>query len=156
MLRDQAQAAGTGTTGLDELTSELDAEISRAGIRGTVAPDRPARRHRSTRRRQDAPDLPRRKVSPRTADTTHTTPDGTTSRPSMFVTPTYPSYGRISEQGVPADPESDQYDRAARDALAFAALSGRFIQNLRRYPRLRPAMPAHPHGTAAVSRAAGA
>ena len=104
MLRDQAQAAGTGATGLDELTSELDAEISRAGIRGKVAPDRPARRHRSTRRRQDAPDLPRRKVGPRTAGKTHTAPDGKTFRPSMFVTPTCPSYGRTGEQGVPRRP----------------------------------------------------
>ena len=46
---------------------------------------------------------------------------------------TCPSYGRVGKDGVPADPESYEYDRAARDALAFAALFDRFIQNLRRY-----------------------
>ena len=46
---------------------------------------------------------------------------------------TCPSYGRVGEDGAPADPASDDYDRAARDALAFAALFDRFIQNLRRY-----------------------
>ncbi len=116
-----------------ELIGELDAEITRAGIRGKAAPARPARRHRSTRRRQDAPDLPRRKVSPRTVGKTYTAPDGKTFRPSLFVTLTCPSYGRIGEDGAPADPVSYDYDRAARDALHFAALFDRFIQNLRRY-----------------------
>ena len=93
----------------------------------------PARRHRSTRRRQDAPDLPRRKVSPRTVGKTYTAPDGKTFRPSLFVTLTCPSYGRVGEDGAPADPAAYDYDRAARDALTFAALFDRFIQNLRRY-----------------------
>ena len=112
---------------------ELDEEITKAGIRGKAAPDRPARRHRSTRRRQDAPDLPRRKVSPRTVGKTYTAPDGKTFRPSLFVTLTCPSYGRVGEDGAPADPAAYDYDRAARDALTFAALFDRFIQNLRRY-----------------------
>jgi len=64
---------------------------------------------------------------------TYTAPDGKTFRPSLFVTLTCPSYGRVSEDGAPADPSSYDYDRAARDALAFAALFDRFIQNLRRY-----------------------
>ena len=93
----------------------------------------PARRHRSTRRRQDAPDLPRRKVSPRTVGKTYTAPDGKTFRPSMFVTLTCPSYGRVDDQGAPVDPAAYDYDQAARDALTFAALFDRFIQNLRRY-----------------------
>jgi hypothetical protein len=46
---------------------------------------------------------------------------------------TCPSYGRVSENGAPADPETYDYGRAAQDALAFAALFDRFIQNLRRY-----------------------
>ena len=117
----------------DALITELDEEITKAGIRGKVNPDRPARRHRSTRRRQDAPDLPRRKVSARTVGKTYTAPDGKTFRPSMFVTLTCPSYGRVGEDGAPADPAAYDYDRAARDALAFAALFDRFIQNLRRY-----------------------
>ena len=64
---------------------------------------------------------------------TYTAPDGKTFRPSLFVTLTCPSYGRVGEDGTPADPAAYDYDRAARDALAFAALFDRFIQNLRRY-----------------------
>ena len=104
-LRDQAAERRDRTpTDLDELLTELDEEITNAGMRGKVAPDRPARRHRSTRRRQDAPDLPRRKVSPRTVGKTYTAPDGKTFRPSLFVTLTCPSYGRVGEDGAPADP----------------------------------------------------
>ena len=51
----------------------------------------------------------------------------------MFVTLTCPSYGRVDHRGVPVDPAAYDYDRAARDALTFAALFDRFIQNLRRY-----------------------
>ena len=91
-------AAGQDTADLDELIRELDEEITKSGVRGNVAPDRPARRHRSTRRRQDAPDLPRRKVSPRTLGKTYTAPDGTTFRPSMFITLTCPSYGRVDHR----------------------------------------------------------
>ena len=131
--RDQAEQAGQDTTDFDELIIELDAEIIAAGIRGKAAPAKPARRHRSTRRRQDAPDLPRRKINPRTVGKTYTAPDGKTFRPSMFVTLTCPSYGPVGEDGAPADPATYDYDTAARDALAFAALFDRFIQNLRRY-----------------------
>ena len=123
---------------------------------GTSLPGQPARRHRSTRRRQDAPDLPSRKVSPGTLGKTYTAPDGKTFRPSMFVTLTCPSYGRVDHRGVPVDPAAYDYDQAARDALTFAALFDRFIQNLRRYlgtdvqyfaavePQRRLA-PAYPH-----------
>jgi hypothetical protein len=131
--RDQAETAGQDTTDFDELITELDTEITKAGIRGKAAPARPTRRHRSTRRRQDAPDLPKRKVSTRTVGKTYTAPDGKTFRPSLFVTLTCPGYGRVGENGTPADPEAYDYGRAARDALAFAALFDRFIQNLRRY-----------------------
>ncbi len=43
------------------------------------------------------------------------------------------SYGKVSADGTPADPDSYDYQRAARDALHFAALFDRFIQNLRRF-----------------------
>jgi hypothetical protein len=132
-VRDLISAAGDDTADLDELITELDDQITSSGIRGKAAPAKPARRHRSTRRRQDAPDLPKRKVSPRTVGKTYTTPDGKTFRPSLFVTLTCPSYGRVGEDGAPADPSSYNYDQAAADALAFAALFDRFIQNLRRY-----------------------
>ena len=54
-------------------------------------------------------------------------------RPSMFLTLTCDSYGRVLEDGTPADPASYYYQRAARDAIHFAALVDRFIQNLRRF-----------------------
>ena len=132
-MRDQADADGEDTGDLDGLTTELDDEITAAGMRGNVLPARPVRRNRSTRRRQDAPDLPCRKVDARTVGKTYTAPDGKQFRPSMFVTLTCPSYGRVREDGTPADPAAYDYQRAARDALHFAALFDRFIQNLRRF-----------------------
>ncbi|WP_051426093.1 replication initiator [Jiangella gansuensis] len=90
------------------------------------------RRVRSTRRRQDAPDLPRLAVSDRTTGRVFEAPDGKTYRPSMFVTLTLPSYGRVTGEGVPVDPASYDYRRAALDAMHFPKLVDRFWQNLRR------------------------
>ena len=88
---------------------------------------------RSTRRRQDAPDLPRVPLEDRTVGQTFTAPDGTTYRPSMFLTLTLPSYGPIMPgTGTPASPGSYDYRRAALDALHFPKLVDRFWQNLRR------------------------
>jgi len=131
--RDHAGADGQDTTELDELAADLDEQITRSGLRGNVLPARPARRHRSTRRRQDAPDLPRKPIAPRTVGKTYTAPDGTIYRPSMFLTLTCDSYGQVASDGTPADPRTYDYQRAARDALHFAALFDRFIQNLRRF-----------------------
>ncbi len=130
--RDALANEGLGTGELDERIGELDQQITDAGMRGTVLAAR-SRRHRSTRRRQDAAPLPRRPVSARTVGKTYTAPDGKTFRPSLFVTLTCPSYGRVGEDGAPADPDTYDYTRAARDALHFAALFDRFIQNLRRF-----------------------
>jgi hypothetical protein len=133
-MRDQADAdGGHDIEDLDALTSELDEEITAAGMRGNVLSAKPTRRHRSTRRRQDTPDLPRRKIESRTVGKTYTATDGTTFRPSLFVTLTCPSYGRVNTDGTPADPAAYDYQRAARDALHFAALFDRFMQNLRRF-----------------------
>ena len=129
--RDALANEGLDTADLDERIGELDEQITDAGMRGNVLPNQP-RRHRSTRRRQDAAPLPRRPVSNRTVGKTYTAPDGKTFRPSLFVTLTCPSYGRVCEDGAPADPDTYDYTRAARDALHFAALFDRFIQNLRR------------------------
>jgi hypothetical protein len=131
--RDQADAAGQDSGELAELAAELNEEITRSGIRGNVLPARSQRRHRSTRRRQDAPDLPRRAVSARTIGKTYTAPDGKIFRPSMFITLTCDSYGKVRPDGTPADPDAYDYQRAARDALHFAALFDRLIQNLRRF-----------------------
>ncbi len=130
--RDTLAAAGLDTTDLDEQIGALDQQITEAGMRGTVLPAKP-RRHRSTRRRHDAAPLPRRTVSSHTVGKTYTAPDGKVFRPSLFITLTCPSYGRVTSDGTPADPAIYDYTRAARDALHFAALFDRFIQNLRRF-----------------------
>jgi hypothetical protein len=131
--RDAAEADGEDVRDWDDELAELDDEINGAGMRGNVLPRRPERRHRSTRRRQDAPPLPKRAVDSRTVGKTYTTPDGKTFRPSLFITLTCPSYGRVTSQGTPVDPAAYDYTSAARDALHFAALFDRFMQNLRRF-----------------------
>jgi hypothetical protein len=90
------------------------------------------RRVRSTKRRHDAPDLPRVPMADRTVGAAFETPDGRTFRPSMFLTLTLPSYGRVTTEGVPVDPGTYDYRRAALDALHFPKLVDRFWQNLRR------------------------
>ena len=133
-LRDRMHAAGDETAGLDELIGEVDTELARSGIRGNPDPGaRKKPRHRSTRRRQDAPALPRRAIGPRTTGKVYTAPGGKMFRPSMFITLTLDSYGRVLEDGTPANWETYDYRRAARDAIHFAALVDRFIQNLRRF-----------------------
>jgi hypothetical protein len=62
---------------------------------------------------------------------TFAAPDGKVYRPSLFVTLTLPSYGKVRD-GVPVDPDTYDYARAARDALHFSKLVDRFVQNLRR------------------------
>jgi hypothetical protein len=133
--RDQAADTGDDMTELDELLAELDTERTKTGIRGNPDPVRNsgARRHRSTRRRQDTPDLPRREVTARTTGKVYAAPGGKTYRPSMFLTLTCDSYGKVLEDGTPADPAAYDYQRAARDAIHFPALFDRFIQNLRRF-----------------------
>ena len=95
-VRDLLAAEGLDTAELDERIGELDRQITGARMRGSVLPARP-RRHRSTRRRQDAVPLPRRPVSPRTVGKPYTAPGGKTFRPSLFVTLTCPSYGKVTE-----------------------------------------------------------
>jgi hypothetical protein len=92
----------------------------------------PERRVRSTRRRQDAPDLPRAPMDDRTIGRVFTAPDGRTYRPSMFVTLTLDSHGPVTAEGAPVHPASYDYRRAAMDALHFSKLVDRFMQNLRR------------------------
>src|SRR5215813_10191093 len=88
--RDHAAQAGDDTAELDDLITDLDTELRRSGLRGNADPGRTRRRQRSTRIRQDAPDLPTRKISPHTVGMTYTAPDGKTFRPSMFITLTCP------------------------------------------------------------------
>ncbi|RHW25892.1 replication initiation protein [Nocardioides immobilis] len=92
------------------------------------------RRVRSTRRLPGFPDLPKVPVEHVSIGRTFTDPrTGATFRPSMFVTLTLPSYGRIAPgTGVPADPSYYDYRHAALDALHFPRLVDRWWQNLRR------------------------
>jgi hypothetical protein len=129
--RDAAEKAGDDTTELDAIITGLDEEINAAGMRGSVLGRTTAKRSRSTRRRQDAPDLPKRKMTNTTLGRTFQGSDGKVYRPSLFVTLTLPSYGKVRD-GVPVDPDAYDYRRAARDALHFSKLVDRFVQNLRR------------------------
>jgi hypothetical protein len=134
--------AATGTAGPEELAeldaaiADLDEEIRASGLRGSVdrgssASTRP-RRSRSTRRRSDAPDLPKRPMTRRTIGRAFEAASGKVFRPSLFVTLTLDSYGRVKPDGTPVDPATYDYRRAARDALHFSKLVDRFVQNLRR------------------------
>lgn len=91
-----------------------------------------SRRVRSTRRCQDAPNLPMLPVRPRTVGQVFEFADGRRLRPSMFATFTLPSYGPVKPGGTPRDPSSYDYRRAALDAMHFPKLLDRFWQNLRR------------------------
>jgi len=92
------------------------------------------RRVRSTRRVEGFPDLPAVPMRPDTIGRVFEDPTtGRPYRPSMFLTLTLPSYGRvIPGTGIPADPTRYDYHRAALDALTFPRLLDRFWQNLRR------------------------
>jgi hypothetical protein len=122
----------------DELTceqiadsvTELDTALRAAGVRGRLTPLDPPPKpvKRSTRRRQDAPDLPRRPVEKRTVGRVFVG----RYRPSTFLTLTLDSYGRVDNNGAALDPDHYDYRRAARDAIHFPALIDRFWQNTRR------------------------
>lgn len=122
---DEAAAAVAG------MVDELDTELRATGIKGKFPPldpeSRPAR-SRSTRRQQAVPDLPRKKVTKTTVGRVY----AGKYRPSMFLTLTLPSYGRVHPDGAPVDPETYDYRSAARDIIHFAALFDRFVQNYRR------------------------
>jgi hypothetical protein len=110
--------------------AELDTELRALGVRGRLAPlDPPAKPvKRSTRRRQDAPNLPRRPIERRTIGQVY----AGRYRPSTFLTLTLDSYGRVDSDGAAVDPDHYDYRRAARDAIHFPALVDRFWQNTRR------------------------
>ncbi|MET7769108.1 replication initiator [Nocardia sp. NPDC005366] len=129
--------------GIREIVADLDREVREIGFRGRLpALDAKSkdRRKRSTRRRQDAPDLPRLKVEKNTIRSAY--PGG--HRPGMFITLTMPSYGRINRDGAtdaegkvcsdgsPTHPDSYDYTQAARDIVHFSSLFDRWMQNMRR------------------------
>jgi hypothetical protein len=128
----QCRAAGDEISceQIAESVAELNAELRAAGVRGRLTPlDPPAKPvKRSTRRRQDSPDLPRRPVQRRTVGRVF----AGRYRPSTFITLTLDSYGRVDGDGAAVDPDRYDYRRAARDAIHFPALLDRFWQNTRR------------------------
>ncbi|WP_435818348.1 replication initiator [Amycolatopsis keratiniphila] len=117
----------------EELRAEVasvDEELRASGMTGRLpALDVPEKRpvKRSTKRRQDAPNLPRRKVSSATVGREY----AGKFRPSMFVTLTCDTYGPVRSDGSPVNPSTYDYRRAARDAVHFSALVDRWWQNLR-------------------------
>lgn len=113
-----------------ETVAEVDQELRALGVRGRLAPLDPTPQtvRRSTRRRQDAPNLPRRPVEDRTVGRVF----GGKYRPSTFLTLTLDTYGRVDKHGAAIDPDSYDYRRAARDAIHFPKLLDRFWQNTRR------------------------
>ena len=123
----------------DELTAdELETPTSSDGCRerrrtrpGTEV-DESGRRVRSTRRRQDVPDLPRVPMDnrPWVAPSPRRTV-GRTGRACSSPSPCRPT-ARVGPDGTPLDPDSYDYHRAALDALHFPKLVDRFWQNLRR------------------------
>jgi len=142
---------------LREALGEADEKLRQLGVRGRLpSPELPGRRppKRSTKRRQDAPNLPTRKVSNMTIGREY----AGRFRPSMFVTLTCDSYGRVHNDGTPVDPDSYDYRRAARDAVHFASLVDRWWQNLRRvvgwdvqyFATVEPQKRAAPHLHAAL------
>jgi hypothetical protein len=128
----ECQARGDEITceQIADSVAELDTELRKLGVRGRLTPLNAPRKpvKRSTRRRQDAPDLPRRPIEHRTLGRVF----AGRYRPSTFLTLTLDSYGRVDADGAAVDPEHYDYRRAARDAIHFPALVDRFWQNTRR------------------------
>ena len=142
---------------LRETIREADEKLRQLGVRGrlpSLDPPGQRPRKRSTKRRQDVPSLPTRRISKTTVGREY----AGRFRPSMFVTLTCDSYGRVHQDGTPIDPESYDYRRAARDAVHFASLADRWWQNLRRvvgwdvqyFATIEPQRRAAPHLHAAL------
>ena len=98
--RDQAQrnSEWEQVADLDAAIGEVDELLATKRIRGHL--DKPAtakrpRRVRSTRRRQDAGQLPRRLVEPRTVGPVYTARGGRAYQPSSLLTVTLGSYGPV-------------------------------------------------------------
>lgn len=132
-----------GMDAIRDVVADLDRELRDSGMRGTFPPleaQTKKRRIRSTKRRQDMPDLPRRKVSATTVGREY----AGKFRPSMMITLTLPSYGLVHSDGAvnskgepcgdgsPRNPDTYDYAGAARDIIHFISLFDRFKQNLRR------------------------
>lgn len=155
----EAIAAGEGghADELRDAIRDADADLRASGVRGrlpSLEPPEARPPKRSTKRRQDAPNLPRRKVQKTTVGREY----AGKFRPSMFLTLTLDSYGRVGDDGAPVDPGSYDYRRAARDAVHFSSLVDRWWQNLCRvvgwdvqyFTTVEPQKRAAPHLHAAL------
>jgi len=127
--RVDAEDAGEAPAEADAVIDQVDELVSDAGVRGRIGAGPAPRRVRSTRRRTDVAELPRRRVNPRTVGRVY----AERFRPSLFVTGTLDSYGPVHSDGTPVDPDRYDYRHAARDAIHFGRLVDRFVQNLRRF-----------------------
>jgi hypothetical protein len=144
---------------LDAGIAEVDEVLEGCRIRGRLAKPgvrRKPRAVRSTRRRQDAPQLPRRRVENRTVGQVYRSRTGKEHRPSMLLTATLPSYGAVhagkrmrrgqlepcacghlhGEQdgklGTPLDLDEYDYRDQALGLIFFPHVLDRFWQNYRR------------------------
>jgi hypothetical protein len=117
-----------------DMSTAIDQDATEDAADDQDEQEEPPRRIRSTRRRDEMPDLPTVPVEHRTVGRTFTdAKTGREFRPSMFITGTLPSYGLVIRgEGVPRHPGRYDYRRAALDALLFPKLVDRTIGNLRR------------------------
>jgi hypothetical protein len=129
--RVSAVANGEDTGPIESAINQVEAELADSGVRGSVTRKKPTK-VRSTKRRQDVPDLPATKVAPVTIGRTYSGNNGRTYRPSVLLTPTLPSYGAVDADGVPRNMDTYDYKSQARDSVHFAKQVDRFFQNLRR------------------------
>jgi hypothetical protein len=166
LARDDAMRASqwAQVAEVDEAIVQVDEALSREHVRGTLSKagskggQRSERRTRSTKRRQDVPNLPRLRVEKRTLGKVYKARDGHAHRPSMLVSLTLDSYGpvhtgghhsygsrrvkacgcgqvhdrRDALLGVPIDPDTYDYRAAALDAIHFGKVLDRWWDNLRR------------------------
>ena len=128
----RARAEGLDESPILSSIERVEERLAQSGVRGKPAPSDRPRRVRSTKRRQDVPDLPTRTVEARTIGRTFTAANGRVFRPSIFLTVTCRSYGRVDKEGVPINMDAYDYRSAARDAIHYPKVIDRLWQNMRR------------------------
>jgi hypothetical protein len=146
---------------LDQGIADVDAYLATRRVRGTLPKPGQERQTkprttRSTKRRQDAPPLPRSPIAKRTIGRTYKGKDGRQHQPSMLLTTTLPGFGPVHtgkrmrrgqlkpcpcgrlhgqadpQLGTPLDPDTYDYRGHALGLIFFPHLLDRFWQNYRR------------------------
>jgi hypothetical protein len=144
---------------LDAAIDQVDEQLAGQRIRGGLhkpGEERKPRTVRSTRRRTDVPELPRRRVENRSIGRVYIGRGGKQHRPSMLLTPTLPSFGPVHSGkrmrrgqlipcecgrlhgerdpllGTPLDPDTYDYRGHALALIFFPRVLDRFWQNYRR------------------------